>query len=101
MPTVKRALQRRKEIAVAALAVLTLAGLAAAFLVQSGESEETQARPAQFSGRVAFDGTNYFVVWDGTRKQGIYGARVNQSGSVLDRSAIPISKESSGEGDPR
>ena len=35
---------------------------------------------------VAFDGTNYLVVWSG-----VYGARVNQAGIVLDSNAITIS----------
>lgn len=42
---------------------------------------------------VSFDGTNYFVVWDDGdyNTNNVYGARVNQSGIVLDSTPIDIS----------
>jgi hypothetical protein len=43
--------------------------------------------------RVAFDGTNYFVIWTDQRlhvQQAIYGARVTPSGVVLDSDGISL-----------
>jgi len=50
---------------------------------------------------VAFDGTNYLVVWDdfgsGPFEEDIYGVRVNQSGIPVDGSSIAISTATKGQ----
>jgi hypothetical protein len=57
--------------------------------VQLGPSPYTESNPA-----IAFDGTNFLVVWEDTRTGAsidILGARVSQAGSVLDATSFPIS----------
>jgi len=51
---------------------------------------------------IASNGTNYMVVWEEERdgRSGIYGARVDRSGKVLDSRGIAISTEPGEEWDP-
>jgi hypothetical protein len=51
---------------------------------------------SQHNPSIAFDGTNYLIVWVDDRPTwdyGFYGARVDQAGNVLDPVAIAISSE--------
>ena len=61
--------------------------------------ENWQSKPA-----VAFDGTNYLVVWYDNRNPGtdddIYGARVTPAGQVLDRGGIAVSTAAEDQRDP-
>ena len=52
---------------------------------------------------VAFDGNNYFVVWQDRRSDliDIYGARVDQLGTVLDPAGVFISPDANRDGPPR
>jgi hypothetical protein len=53
---------------------------------------------------LAFDGTNFLVVWQDGRSGGdssdIYGARVSSAGAVLDTSGIVISQAANGQWSP-
>jgi hypothetical protein len=59
---------------------------------------------AQLDPSVAFDGTNYLIVWRDNRISGsgweIYGARVSQDGMILDSSGIAIDTTTSFKRDP-
>jgi hypothetical protein len=59
------------------------------FLIDTSTDSINQYNPA-----IAFDGTNYLIVWEDDRRDNlrdIYGARVDQNGNVLDPAGIPIS----------
>jgi hypothetical protein len=57
----------------------------------------------QFSPSIAFDGINYFVVWEDSRnfyESNIYGARLTQTGSILDPTGLTISTTANGQSVP-
>jgi len=54
----------------------------------------------QYGPALAFDGTDYLVVWGDNDCGSIYGARVTPQGSVLDSAAIVISRTACGECSP-
>ena len=72
-----------------------------------GEFTVFSAAGDQLSPSLAFDGTNYFVVWEDTRdgsaptlSANIYGARISTAGTVLDVSGIPIATRADYQGMP-
>jgi hypothetical protein len=100
---------RGRVLAVLALGLLVVAALTLA-LVRTTDSEKSEAAPSEKPTavgsweRIAFDGTNYLVVWDDDRggKGGdIFGARVSQDGTVLDRPPIQISTARESQVDPK
>jgi hypothetical protein len=72
-------------------------------LDRTGIPIATAVRREEEEPAVAFDGTNYLVVWSDWRRvsSDIYGARVNQAGTVLDQSGFSISRAPNGQRSPQ
>ena len=74
-----------------------------------GEFPVFSAPGDQHDPSIAFDGTNYFVIWSDTRMgssgfamdDDIYGTRVTKDAVVLDPSGVPISTASGYQGAPQ
>ena len=60
------------------------------FLIDTSISH-VPAQDYQWHPAIAFDGTNYLVVFEDDRSAGIFGARVSPSGILIDSSGIVIS----------
>jgi hypothetical protein len=63
----------------------------------------SQAANSESQADVAFDGSNYFVVWADVRngESNIHGAWVDRSGHVLNPEGLRISRATGGQSDPR
>jgi hypothetical protein len=89
-------LKRRTLVVAAAIGVLVMVVLGALLARMASSDDAVRWRSSE---RVAFDGTNYFVVW--VDYGDVYGARVSEDGAVLDQPPISISREGSAGEDPR
>jgi len=72
-------------------------------LLDAGGIPISTAINQQFNPAVTHDGTNFLVVWQDHRSgtnQDIYGARVSNTGTVMDISGIPISTAANDQGIP-
>jgi hypothetical protein len=77
--------------------------LAAALLALGIAVPPAAAAENRYAPAVAFDGTNYLVVWQERRSGGsvdIYAARVSEAGLVLDPLGIPVSKAAGNQWSP-
>jgi hypothetical protein len=82
-----------------ATAALVICGAA---LARGPDRVTPAAAGNQSEAAVAFDGTNYLVVWQDTRlgASDIYATRVSPSGTVLDPGGFPISVAPDFQGSP-
>ena len=81
-------------------AALALAGASAGQVSKSSAIRVSAAANPQGSPTLASDGTNYLVVWGDERtgkSSDVYGARVDRTGTVLDRRGIAISTATRGQ----
>lgn len=62
-------------------------------LMDPDELTIASAEPSLDAPAVAFDGTNYLVVWDDVSTGGVHGARLSTTGVVLDTDPISVAEQ--------